>query len=129
MSGLSGIHHVALICSDIEQSKDFYVRILGFEIQAEVYREARQSWKIDLALQGTYCIELFSFPNPPARVSQPEAAGLRHLAFRVRDWDAWLQHLERMEQHYEPVRIDPYTGKRFTFCSDPDGLPIEFYEA
>jgi glyoxylase I family protein len=93
-----------------------------------VYREARQSWKADLALNGQYVIELFSFPNPPARVSRPEAAGLRHLAFAVPALEPVIHHLQTHGIDSEPIRVDEYTGKRFTFIADPDGLPIEFYE-
>ncbi len=122
------IHHVAIISSDIEKAKRFYVEILGFKVLAEHYREQRDSWKVDLAVDETTQIELFSFPNPPARVSRPEARGLRHLAFRVENLDEMLTHLATSAVEAEPIRVDEYTGKRFTFVQDPDGLPIEFYE-
>jgi len=122
------IHHIAIICSDYEISKRFYTEILGLEILREVFREERLSYKLDLALNGNYVIELFSFPNPPKRISQPEAAGLRHLAFEVENIDIVIKELNSKDIQTEPVRIDEFTGKRFTFFSDPDGLPIELYE-
>lgn len=125
---LKSIHHIAVICSDYEQSKRFYTEILGLEIIREVYRLERQSYKLDLALNGRYVIELFSFPDPPPRPSRPEAAGLRHLAFAVADIDQAVANLNAHAVTTEPVRIDPYTGKRFTFFTDPDGLPLELYE-
>ena len=125
---LYAVHHVALICSDYEKSKHFYVGILGLQIIAEHYRTARDSWKLDLALPNGTQLELFSFPNPPARPSQPEARGLRHLAFVVRDLDAYVAWLEAHQIAVEPIRIDEYTLKRFTFFQDPDGLPLELYE-
>ncbi|WP_198034363.1 SMU1112c/YaeR family gloxylase I-like metalloprotein [Dyadobacter tibetensis] len=128
MQLLHNIHHIAIICSDYPISKAFYTEILGFEIIQEVYREERQSYKLDLALSGQYCIELFSFPEPPKRVSQPEAAGLRHLAFSVTDLEAAVEFLEIKGVSTEPVRIDTLTGKKFTFFADPDGLPLELYQ-
>ena len=125
---ITGIHHIAIICSNYVVSKHFYTEKLGFKIIREVYREARNSYKLDLEVNGLYQIELFSFPNPPARTSQPEAAGLRHLAFSVNDLDAMVQELNRQNIASEPIRIDEFTGKRFTFIADPDDLPIEFYE-
>lgn len=125
---IRGIHHIAIICSDYNRSKQFYTEILGLKIIREVYREARESWKLDLAIDDHYVIELFSFPDPPARPSRPEAQGLRHLAFAVSDLDKIVAHLESSKVDVEPIRIDEFTGKRFTFISDPDGLPIEFYE-
>lgn len=124
----NGIHHVAIICSDYERSKKFYTQVLGMTVAAEHYRQERKSWKLDLALNGNYAIELFSFPDPPPRVSRPEARGLRHLAFEVEDLALALRHLQRHQVEAEPVRVDEYTGKRFTFFADPDNLPIEFYE-
>jgi glyoxylase I family protein len=121
-------HHVAIICSDYERSKDFFVRILGLEVVAEVYRAERDSHKLDLRLPDGVQIELFSFPNPPKRPSYPEACGLRHLAFEVADIDAAVGHLARHGVVVEPVRVDPHTGRRFTFFADPDGLPLELYE-
>lgn len=125
---LQSIHHIAVICSDYEQSKRFYTEILGLEIIREVYREERASYKLDLALNGHYVIELFSFPDPPPRPSRPEARGLRHLAFAVSDIDRAVTRLTTHAVITEPIRIDPYTGKRFTFFTDPDGLPLELYE-
>ncbi|RWW92023.1 SMU1112c/YaeR family gloxylase I-like metalloprotein [Flavobacterium cerinum] len=128
MLNINKIHHVAIICSDYEVSKQFYTQIMGFTILAEYYRKERDSYKLDLAVNENYAIELFSFPFPPTRISRPEAAGLRHLAFEVNDIDTTLEWLNKNQISAEPVRIDQFTGKRFTFISDPDGLPIEFYE-
>ena len=125
---LNSIHHIAIICSDYEVSKQFYTEILGLEIIREVYREERDSYKLDLALNGNYIIELFSFPNPPERVARPEAAGLRHLAFEVNDLEESIIELNSKNIQTEPIRTDEFTGKGFTFFSDPDGLPLELYE-
>lgn len=125
---INKIHHIAIICSDYEVSKKFYTEILGLSILCETYRRERDSYKLDLALNGEYIIELFSFPNPPKRTTRPEAAGLRHLAFEVDNIDEVISHLENHKIEVEPVRIDEITGKRFTFIADPDNLPIEFYE-
>lgn len=122
------IHHVAIICSDYQKSKDFYVQVLGLKVLAEVYREERKSYKLDLAVNDLYQIELFSFENPPERPSRPEACGLRHLAFEVDDVEAAVKLLQADGVVTEPIRIDEFTGKRFTFFSDPDGLPLEIYE-
>jgi glyoxylase I family protein len=122
------VHHIAIICSDYKKSKDFYVNKLGLEILAETYREERDSYKLDLALNGNYIIELFSFPNPPKRISRPEACGLRHLAFEVEDIETVKSELETKGIMSEPIRIDEFTGKKFTFFEDPDGLPLEIYE-
>lgn len=127
MLAINKIHHIALIASDYEKSKYFYTQILGLEILQEVYREARQSYKLDLALNGLYVIELFSFPNPPKRVSKPEAAGLRHLAFEVNDIEKTRTFIIANGIEAENIRTDEYTGKSFFFIADPDGLPIEFY--
>jgi len=126
---LKSIHHVAIICSDYEASKKFYTEILGLEIVAEHYRAERQSYKLDLKLGDQYVVELFSFPNPPRRTSRPEAAGLRHLAFAVSNLDEVVQQLNEKGVTTESLRVDEYTGKRFTFFSDPDGLPLELYES
>jgi glyoxylase I family protein len=123
------VHHVAVICSDYERSKRFYVDVLGLEVVAEHYREERRSYKLDLSVGGRYQIELFSFPDPPPRVSRPEAVGLRHLAFEVEDVHRAAAALAGHGVTVEPVRVDEYTGKRFTFFADPDGLPLELYEA
>lgn len=129
-SGLSiqAIHHVAIICSDYQRSKRFYTEILGLTILAEVYRAERDSYKLDLAVNGRYQIELFSFPNPPARVSRPEAAGLRHLAFSVADIEQTRAFLMEAGIDCEQIRVDEFTQKPFFFIADPDNLPIEFYE-
>lgn len=123
------IHHIAIICTNYEVSKDFYVNKLGFEVVAEVYREARNSYKLDLAVNGVYQIELFSFENPPMRASRPEAAGLRHLAFEVDDVSKAVKALALKGIVTEPIRTDEFTGKKFTFFADPDGLPLEIYES
>jgi glyoxylase I family protein len=125
---LSSFHHIAIICSDYQKSKHFYTQILGLTIIREVYREERQSYKLDLALNGDYMIELFSFPDPPKRISRPEATGLRHLAFAVKDLDKAVSELAQKGVSTEAVRVDEFTGKRFTFLQDPDALPIELYE-
>ena len=124
----SGLHHVAIIASDYPRSKHFYVEVLGLPVIAEVYRETRDSWKLDLRLADGVQIELFSFPSPPPRVSRPEACGLRHLALRVADIDKAVTHLSVHGVVTESIRTDEYTGKRFTFFADPDGLPLELYE-
>lgn len=125
---LSKVHHIAIICRDYNVSKAFYTDVLGLTVIREVYREERKSYKLDLALNGEYIIELFSFPDPPERRSRPEAAGLRHLAFEVADLDLVVETLKQKAVESEPIRIDEFTGKRFTFIADPDYLPIEFYE-
>jgi glyoxylase I family protein len=128
MNLLNGIHHIAIICSDYEKSKAFYTKILGFTIIREVYREERQSYKLDLALGDKYLIELFSFPTPPPRSSVPEATGLRHLAFSVTNIEQALGYLAMNGLTTEAIRVDEHTSKRFTFFKDPDGLPLELYE-
>ncbi len=125
---LNRVHHIAIICSDYERSKKFYTEVLQLTIIREVYRKERDSYKLDLALNGDYIIELFSFPSPPARPSRPEAQGLRHLAFAVNNLETVIQHLKQNIVEVEPIRIDEFTNKRFTFIADPDALPIEFYE-
>lgn len=128
MLHLKKIHHVALICSRYETSKQFYTSVLGFSIVQEHYRAERQSYKLDLSLNGQYMLELFSFPDPPARVSKPEACGLRHLAFEVSDMEEAIAYLHKNNIVTEAIRADEFTGKRFTFFQDPDGLPLELYE-
>ena len=123
------VHHVAVICSDYPRSLAFYRDVLGLTVVAEHYRVERDSYKTDLALNGTYLVELFSFPDPPPRVTNPEAAGLRHLAFAVDDLDAAVAELDEKGVAHETIRVDEFTGRRFVFFKDPDGLPIEFYEA
>ncbi|MGP1991768.1 SMU1112c/YaeR family gloxylase I-like metalloprotein [Zobellia laminariae] len=122
------VHHIAIICSDYQKSKHFYVQVLGLDIMTEVFREERQSYKLDLALNGEYIIELFSFPNPPQRPSRPEAQGLRHLAFEVDDVTLERQRLMDKGISVEPIRTDEFTGRKFTFFADPDDLPFELYE-
>jgi glyoxylase I family protein len=122
------VHHIAIICTDYEVSKKFYTEVLGMEIIREVYRADRASYKLDLSLNAGYVIELFSFPHPAPRPSRPEAAGLRHLAFEVTDLNEIVTELEGKGVNAEPIRVDEFTGKRFTFIADPDGLPLEFYE-
>ena len=122
------IHHVAIICSDYEKSKQFYVDVLGFPIIQETFRKERNSYKLDLKVSETEQIELFSFPNPPQRVNRPEACGLRHLAFEVDDIEESISQLQAKGIQFEDIRIDEITGKKFTFFRDPDGLPLELYE-
>ncbi|MDD7722256.1 MAG: VOC family protein, partial [bacterium] len=122
------VHHIAIICSDYQRSLDFYTHVLGLRVLAEHYREERQSYKTDLALDDDYVIELFSFPSPPSRLTRPEAAGLRHLAFEVDNIDESVRELDALGINHETVRTDEYTSKRFLFFQDPDGLPIELYE-
>lgn len=126
---LNKVHHVAIICSDYRRSKFFYTNILGLDIIREVYREERDSYKLDLGLSGQYVLELFSFPTPPPRISRPEACGLRHLAFEVDDLDSAVTQLNERGVIVEEIREDEFTGKRFVFFADPDGLPVELYEA
>jgi glyoxylase I family protein len=126
---LKAIHHAAIICSDYEKSKHFYVEILGLEIIAENFRRERDSFKLDLGLPNGNQIELFSFPDPPARPSRPEALGLRHLAFCVDCIDSVVAYLESRNIAVEPIRVDEFTNKKFTFFIDPDGLPLELYES
>ncbi|EPX79734.1 SMU1112c/YaeR family gloxylase I-like metalloprotein [Salipiger mucosus] len=126
--GLRGIHHVAVICTDYARSRAFYTEILGLPILAETFRQARESWKLDLGLPDGGQLELFSFPDPPRRPSRPEAAGLRHLAFAVEDLAEACDWLGARGVAVEPVRVDDITGRRFTFFADPDGLPLELYE-
>ncbi len=123
------IHHAAIICSDYGRSKRFYTEVLGLRVIAEHYRAERRSYKLDLALPDGSQIELFSFPDAPPRPSYPEAQGLRHLAFEVQDVVLAQRELEARGVVLEPVRLDTYTGRRFVFFADPDGLPLELYEA
>ena len=122
------IHHIAIICSDYEVSKKFYTEVLGLTILRDVYREERQSYKLDLAIGEHYVIELFSFPNPPERPSRPESCGLRHLAFSVDNVAEKRNELMAKGLDCEPIRIDEFTDKSFFFTQDPDNLPLEFYE-
>lgn len=125
---LESVHHIALICSNYELSKKFYTEILGFSVIQETFRVERNSYKLDLALNGNYIIELFSFPNPPSRLSGPEACGLRHLAFSVTNIEASIKALTSHGVVCEPIRVDTISNKKFTFFADPDGLPLELYE-
>jgi len=129
MLKLKSIHHLAIICSDYAVSKKFYTDVLGFKIVKEVYRSERNSYKLDLSLEGQYLIELFSFPDPPARITNPEASGLRHIEFEVSDIVQSVNELRQNGVFCELIRIDEFTGKKFVFFSDPDGLPIELYES
>lgn len=125
---LESIHHFAVICSNYELSKKFYTEVLGFSVAAEHYRTDRKSWKLDLMLNNRYILELFSFPDTPRRLSKPEACGLRHLAFSVRNLEDNILALAQKGVMTEAIRVDEFTGKRFTFFADPDGLPIELCE-
>jgi glyoxylase I family protein len=125
---LNRIHHTAILCSDYKKSKAFYTKILGLKIIKETYREDRQSYKLDLSLNGEYVIELFSFPNPSKRISRPEATGLRHIAFEVDNLASVVEKLLKRNIIAEPIRTDEITGKLFTFIFDPDNLPVELYE-
>jgi glyoxylase I family protein len=128
MLNISNVHHIAIICSDYTRSKKFYTEVMGLKVLSEHYREERSSYKLDLALNDQYIIELFSFPDPPQRRSLPESTGLRHLAFETPDLDGCVAYLSGEGITTEPIRIDQLTGKRFTFFQDPDKLPLELYE-
>lgn len=123
----TSVHHVAIICSDLAKSKEFYINKLGFKIVRETYREQRDSFKLDLRYRDIQ-IELFTFPNSQDRVTDPEAQGLRHIAFGVESIKSVVRDLEEKGVEFEHQRIDERTGKKYTFCKDPDGLPIELYE-
>ncbi|MFZ7156198.1 VOC family protein [Avibacterium avium] len=123
-----GFHHIAIIASDYAKSKHFYTQILQAKVIQETYRVERESYKLDLALPDGSQIELFSFPNPPARATRPEACGLRHLAFKVKNINQVVAYLADHNIYCEPIRVDQLTGKQFTFFQDPDGLPLELYE-
>jgi glyoxylase I family protein len=125
---IHSVHHIAIICSNYQVSKHFYTHILGLSIIKETYRAERKSYKLDMALHGQYIIELFSFENPPVRPSQPEASGLRHIAFAVENVPTIIKYLLTHNIAAEPIRVDGNTNKQFTFIADPDGLPIEFYQ-
>ena len=125
---LIAVHHIAIICSDYNVSKKFYTEVLGLSVIKETYRSERESFKLDLSLNDQYIIELFSFPNPPARSSRPESCGLRHIAFKVNNIESAIHSLQEKGVVCEPIRIDELTNKRFTFFTDPDHLPIELYE-
>ncbi|MGH4052729.1 MAG: SMU1112c/YaeR family gloxylase I-like metalloprotein [Clostridium sp.] len=125
---LNKVHHIAIICSNYENSKNFYVNILGLKIIKEIYRKDRESYKLDLSVGGNYQIELFSFPKSPRRPSYPESRGLRHIAFEVDNIDEAIKELSEKNVITEDIRVDEITEKKFTFFSDPDDLPIELYE-
>ena len=125
---INRIHHIAILAGDYEKSKAFYTGVLGFTIVKETYREERNSYKLDLAINGVYQIELFSFPEFKERASFPEAKGLRHLAFAVEDIDTAVSELMRHGVQTEEIRIDEITNKRFCFFYDPNGQPLELYE-
>ena len=128
MIQINKVHHIAIISSNYDLSKKFYTQVLGFKIVQEIYRKERDSFKLDLSLNGQYLIELFSFPSPPRRVSRPESTELRHLAFEVDDVQGSIAILAKQGVIAEPVRVDEMTKKKFTFIADPDDLPIELYE-
>ena len=128
MLSLEKVHHIAIICSNYERSKTFYCDVLGFTIAQEIYRKERNSFKLDLMLNNQYIIELFSFPDSIQRPSRPEAFGLRHLAFAVKDIRKEVIELDRLGITHENVRIDESTGKQFIFFRDPDDLPLELYQ-
>lgn len=128
MLKLKRVHHVAIICSDYTLSKYFYTEILGLKVLQEVYRIERDSYKLDLAVNGEYQIELFSFPEPPERLSRPESTGLRHIAFEVENLNEAVSEINNKGIATEHIRVDEFSGQRFVFFADPDGLPIELYE-
>lgn len=128
MFEIEGVHHVAIIVSDYIRSKLFYTEILGAKVIAETYRAERDSYKLDLEFPDGSKIELFSFPNPPKRLDYPEACGLRHLAFKVRDIESCVSYLAGRGVFCEFIRVDECTKMKYTFFKDPDGLPIEFYQ-
>ena len=125
---LSGIHHIAIIVSNYEKAKDFYVKKLGFDIIRENYRPERRDWKLDLRVNESTELEIFAEENPPKRVNRPEACGLRHLAFRVESVEETVKELDEIGIECEPIRTDTYTGEKMTFFFDPDGLPLEIHE-
>lgn len=125
---LSSIHHIAIIVSDYETAKDFYVNKLGFAVIRENYRPERRDWKLDLRVNELTELEIFAEDNPPKRVNRPEACGLRHLAFYVESVEETVKELETLGISCEPIRTDSYTGKKMTFFHDPDGLPLELHE-
>lgn len=125
---LNCIHHIAIIVSDLEAAKAFYVNKLGFSVIRENYRAGREDWKLDLRVNDDTELEIFVEKNPPKRVSRPEACGLRHLAFRVDSVEKTVRELEQLGISCEPIRLDDYTGAKMTFFFDPDGLPLEIHE-
>ena len=125
---LSEIHHVAIIVSNYSVSRDFYVNKLKFPVIRENYREDKEDWKLDLRVNATTELEIFAPKNPPARLSYPEACGLRHLAFNTEDIEKTVEELNLLGIDCEPIRLDTFTGRKMTFFSDPDGLPLELHE-
>ena len=125
---LSTIHHIAIIVSNYETAKDFYVNKLNFPIIRENYRPERNDWKLDLRVNEYTELEIFAEPDPPKRVNRPEACGLRHLAFCVESVEQTVKELAEVGIECEPIRTDTYTGKKMTFFQDPDGLPLELHE-
>lgn len=125
---LNSVHHVAIIVSDIEKVREFYIKKLGFEVIRENYWKERDDWKLDLRVDEHTELEIFAEKNPPKRVNRPEACGLRHLAFRVESVEETVKELAEMDVECEPLRTDSYTGEKMTFFFDPDGLPLEIHE-
>lgn len=125
---LTSVHHIAIIVSDIEKAREFYIEKLGFEVIRENYRAERSDWKLDLRVDEHTELEIFAEKNPPQRVNRPEACGLRHLAFRVESVEETVKELKSLGIECEPVRFDTYTKDKMTFFHDPDGLPIEIHE-
>lgn len=125
---LNSVHHIAIIVSDIEKAREFYIKKLGFEAIRENYRKERDDWKLDLRVDEHTELEIFAEKNPPKRVNRPEACGLRHLAFRVASVEETVKELDEIEIECEPIRTDTYTGEKMTFFFDPDGLPLEIHE-
>lgn len=125
---LNSVHHIAIIVSDIEKAREFYIHKLGFKVIRENYRKERGDWKLDLRVDEHTELEIFAEKNPPKRVNRPEACGLRHLAFRVESIEETVKELIQMEINCEPIRTDSFTGEKMTFFFDPDGLPLEIHE-
>ena len=125
---LNSVHHIAIIVSDIEKAREFYIKKLGFKAIRENYRKERDDWKLDLRVDEHTELEIFAEKNPPKRVNRPEACGLRHLAFRVESVEETVKELEEIGIECEPIRTDTYTGEKMTFFFDPDGLPLDIHE-
>ena len=125
---LNSVHHIAIIVSDIEKAREFYIKKLGFEAIRENYRKERDDWKLDLRVDEHTELEIFAEKNPPKRVNRPEACGLRHLAFRVESVEETVKELDEIGIECEPIRTDTYTGEKMTFFFDPDGLPLEIHK-
>ena len=125
---LNSVHHIAIIVSDIEKAREFYIKKLGFEAIRENYRKERDDWKLDLRVDEHTELEILAEKNPPKRVNRPEACGLRHLAFRVASVEETVKELDEIGIECEPIRTDTYTGEKMTFFFDPDGLPLEIHE-